>query len=331
MGANYTYTQFLSSKSGYLRSFPAQNIRRQKQDFSIQKWQGSISYFQTTEVWDSFGPKVSLNRVLFVMTLVLLPIHAKSQREILHFDYGMMPSVGNTSVADLSLGFTQRIFSGTNALSVYMDYLKRDYDFFISQTLRPSEEADRIHQFKLGVDYTLSLGRSYELKAAFVPTISSTWSSALLRDDFFWNYSVQLVKTWSSEKGSAAVRVGISRVPLFGEPKPIPTLSFLKEWNNQWFLELGFPSSSIRKQLNERHGIGMGFSFVGTYVNISNPITIDSIVGIDAVGLVQNGNEFSLNHTYRLQPNFTTTIKVGYQFVNEFELQDSSGNRVFDL
>ncbi len=264
--------------------------------------------------------------------MFLFSFQVKSQKEIARFDYMMLDDVGNTSISDLNVGLQYDVLKNSNVLTLYFEYLKRDFDFFDVQGLLSIEEIERLHQLEIGVGYTMGLGTSYEAEVVLNPTISTTWATSLSNDDLLWNFSATISKTWYSDgQDIRKLRIGILRNALFGSPSIVPTLTYQMAWSDQWFLNLGFPNNSITYRINERNKIGLNHTFTGTYTNISSPLILEDFGEVEEAKFVQNATQLALNYSYRLQPNFTTTTRIGYQFVNEFEVQDVSENLLHDF
>lgn len=265
------------------------------------------------------------------MSMLFFSLQVKSQKEIARLDYTMLPDVNDSSISDLNFAIQHTLLTSSNSLTLYFDYLKRDFDFFNAQGLS-QEEVQRFHQLEVGTDFSLGLGNSYNLNLLFNPTISSTWGTSLSSEDFLWNYSASLSKVWFNEKEEMRMlKVGFLRNALFGEPRIIPAMTYKSEWDNRWFLELGFPSSSVAFEVNERNRLTLSNEFVGTYTNISTFLDVEGLGQLSNAKLVQNGIQLAGEYSYRIQPNFTTVIRIGYQFINEFEVENNSGTQVHDF
>ena len=118
---------------------------------------------------------------------------------------------------------------------------------------------------------------------------------------------------------------------LFGSPRFIPALQYQTRIVEKVLLDIGFPNNSIAFQFNERNQLMLEHSFSGIYSNVSNSLNIEGMGEVVGAKLIQNASQVVLGYDFRIQPNFTTTTKLGYQFVNEFEIQDSSENQIYDF
>ncbi|WP_422859510.1 hypothetical protein ACOKFD_00785 [Flagellimonas sp. S174] len=270
-----------------------------------------------------------MSRVFCTMVLVLIYTDIKSQEEIVRMDYGVWADMENTTVSDLNFRFSQKIQKN---LTIGSEYLKRNFDFFDRTEISPIEDINRFHQLQLFLDYEIEIGKAYTIEAAFKPTISSSWTSSLSQEDLFWFFSASILRKLSSkEQRNNWIKVGILNDVLFGSPRLIPLFEYSTDISDKLFLKLGFPESAISFQFNERNRLLLEHSFTGMYANVASPLQIQNFGELVDGKLALNGSQISLDYQYRLQPNLTTFSRIGYQLVEDFEIQDNNDNPFYDF
>ena len=256
----------------------------------------------------------------------------KSQKEIAMMNYGLWSDMENTTISDLNFHLVQNVLKRSEKLRVSLDYLRRDFDFFNRSEIFPLDEIERIHVLQLNLDFHQNLGSSYQIDASLSPTISSSWTNALTSEDFLWNFSGFISKKWMNAKNAShSLYVGVLYDVLLGSPRYIPSLQYQTTVLKRTRLDIGFPKNSVAFQFNERNQVMLEYTFSGMYAHVSNSLQIDGVGDIVNAKFVQNGSELTLGYDFRIQPNFTTSSKLGYQFINEYEIQDSFGNQLYDF
>lgn len=247
-------------------------------------------------------------------------------------DYSVWTEMENTTISNLTLGFRQGILKNSEKLVVSLDYLKRDFDFFDREGLFPLNELEQSHQLQLDLAYRYDMGGSLSGILSFRPTIASTWTSSLSNEDFLWNFYAAISKTWSDgHSGRQQLGIGVLYDTLFGSPSVLPWVHYETRVFRRILLSLGFPYNSIGLQVNKRNQLILEHEFSGTYTNISSALQIEGLVDQLNTKLVQFGSQLALGYHFRLQPNFTTSTRIGYQFVDAFEIQDGADDQLYDF
>lgn len=265
------------------------------------------------------------------MFLLSFIASVKAQTEIARMDYSVIADLGGNTVSDLDVAFRQQLWKGKHELALEADYQNREFNFFDGLDLSSLMDLNRIHTLGVSLCYEKQLGTSYALKANVNPVVSTTWGKALNGDDFYFLFQTTFSKTWQQVDKTQSIAIGLSRNVIFGEPEILPVLSFTMSWNNQWLATLGFPESRLDFNWNERNTVSLKGSFEGNYSHVSSPWSLNG-QSIDATSfLVLNGKQLGLEHKYRLQPNFTTSLSAGWQFVDEFEITDSDETTLYDF
>ncbi|MEL6974578.1 MAG: DUF6268 family outer membrane beta-barrel protein [Bacteroidota bacterium] len=265
------------------------------------------------------------------MPLLFFIASLKAQTEIARMDYSVVSDLGGNTVSDLDASFKQELWKGKNNLAIKAAYQNREFTFFDGLNLNSLSNLNRIHTLGLSLNYERNIGSSYKVEAILNPVLSTTWGQALTRDDFYGLFETTLSKTWQQTDKNQTLSLGVFRSVVFGEPQILPSASFTMTWGTGWFVTVGFPESLFGLAWNERNSMTFRGAFDGSYSHISSPWFQNGQTVETPSFLLLNGKELGLEYKYRLQPNFTTTLGVGYQFVDEFEITDADETTLYDF
>ncbi|MEM7486056.1 MAG: DUF6268 family outer membrane beta-barrel protein, partial [Bacteroidota bacterium] len=107
-----------------------------------------------------------------------------------------------------------------------------------------------------------------------------------------------------------------------GQPQFLPIINYNLLIEDKWNISLGFPETRLERKINERNIISTNASASGSYSNVSSSILFNGIDSLTNTKLVFNDFDFGLEYLYRIQPNFTASMKSGYSLVENFSIQD---------
>ncbi|MEM6893891.1 MAG: DUF6268 family outer membrane beta-barrel protein [Bacteroidota bacterium] len=265
------------------------------------------------------------------MSLLFFMAPLKAQTEIARMDYSVITDLGGNTVSDLDASFRQQLWQGKHNVSLKAEYQNREFTFFDGLNLNSLSNLNRIHTLGLSLDYEKKLGSAYSVRVILNPVLSTTWGQSLTRDDFYGLFETTVSKTWQRTNKSQTLSIGVFRNVAFGAPQILPSIAFDMTWENGWFVRVGFPESLFGLAWDERNSITLGSAFDGSYSHISSSWFQNGQPVDSASFLLLNGKELGLEYIYRLQPNFTTTLSTGYQFVDEFEITDTDETTLYDF
>ncbi|GMN07072.1 hypothetical protein MTsPCn5_24610 [Croceitalea sp. MTPC5] len=240
------------------------------------------------------------------------------------FHYDMVPEVGEASWNQYSVAFNKSLFSfKRQELGFVAGYRNTTYDFFETAIPSVTKAFEEIHLITGGFFYRHDLQRNWGFEVTFSPVISSTLDSGISGADFQYGGNANIHKIWNTNDGKVtALKLGAGYGTALGQPSFYPVFSFMTTFN-RWSLELGFPGSSITYDITPRHDLCLNAEYLGSYANIQNGLPIGQEVYNDSK-LEYEAIDLGVTHKYRLQPNFTSVLRMGYLMDNNLRLL--SGN-----
>jgi len=181
---------------------------------------------------------------------------------------------------------------------------------------------EEVHFLTGGVFYRYDFQKRWNLGITFSPVISSTLDTGLSGADFQYGGNAFIQKSWVTNDKVTALKLGVGYGSVLGRPNFYPILSFMTTFNEMSF-ELGFPESSITYDITTRHNLRLDAKYMGSYANISNGLPIGQEV-YENSKLEYDAIAVSIEHKYRLQPNFTSVLRIGYLLDNNLQLLSES-------
>ncbi|WP_299433508.1 DUF6268 family outer membrane beta-barrel protein [uncultured Aquimarina sp.] len=252
--------------------------------------------------------------------------------EIGGFEYSIIPSVGDTQIEKYAVNLNFGTKLGKNLLGFGFSYTYYDFlykkDSFIDFDLAPYET---IHNIQFRFFYKYSIGDSWSGIFMFSPSISSNLQGSLSGNDLIINSIASISKKWGDNDTFSLFTFGIGFGTPFGEPQLFPAISFRKKVNSQWNYVLGLPETSLNYNYGERHTFSGKATFNGLFGNASSSTILpDNSLQTDTK-LQFNSLNTGFQYNYRIQPNWTTVISLGYTPWNQLRVLDNHNNELYDL
>ena len=132
-----------------------------------------------------------------------------------------------------------------------------------------------------------------------------------------------------SFNSSNAISIGVKRMTLFGKPEILPTFSFYNQINQNAFVEVGFPNSTISYSNNIRNSFRFTNSFNGNFYNLDKPRVLDNLNAATKVSFSQMTS--ALEYERNMDSNWFVSLKGGYEFNKKYNLTNSSGDSKVDF
>lgn len=251
--------------------------------------------------------------------------------EIAKLEYRLVPSLGNTELrtSAFNLGGGVKVKSGF--LGMRFGYTHHNFSFFDLPGNFGSQEYEEIHVLRAQFAYRHKMGKGWWANASVAPGLSSNFGEGISDEDFQVNGLVGLSKRWKGKKGPGTFSFGLAFGTAFGKPQFFPTLSLEQKLGEAWGYVLGIPVSGLTYRPNERHSLKVRATFFGIYANISSTVPFNDLGNLKHTKLQANGLDLGVEHNFRIQPNFTTVIRVGYWSANNFRILDVENTELFNF
>ncbi|GAA4276377.1 DUF6268 family outer membrane beta-barrel protein [Aquimarina mytili] len=253
-------------------------------------------------------------------------------KEIVGFEYGLIPNLGETSVEKYTVNFNLgKRLNKSQTIGFGVSY--NAYNFMFNSTSNGFDASayENIHDIMLKVYYKYAITTSWSANLMFSPTISSSLSESLSGEDLILSSIATLSKSWRNGDKRSLLVFGIGYGASLGKPQFIPVISFRKKINARWSYILGAPQTMISYHSNERHKISAEASINGFFGNVSSGVDFPEIGSLQNTKLQYNSLDMALQYKYRIQPNWTTIIKMGYSPWNQLKILDNGNNEIYDF
>ncbi len=254
------------------------------------------------------------------------------QGEIGGFEYSVVPDIGDTQIEKYATNLNFGTKLGTGMVGLGVSYTLYDFfykkDSFVDFNLAPYE---RIHNIRLRIFYRYMINESWSGNILFSPIISSNLTGSLSNEDLIINSILSVSKKWGNEENLSVLTFGLGFGTPFGEPQFFPAISFRKKINSSWSYILGIPETSINYTYRERHVFSGKATFEGLFGNVSSSIALPDSSLQTNTKLQYNSLNTGFQYNYRIQPNWTTTISLGYAPWNQLKILDNNNNELYDI
>lgn len=255
-------------------------------------------------------------------------IHPKE--DVAMFEYRIIPDINDVEARTYTINANIFTTLLNGNLEFGLSYSNNQFSFFDQPTLLDEASYEETHILEASIAFEKKVTGSWSFAMGIAPTLASDFGNAVTHEDLILNASLAISKKWGHHMGHSTIAFGIAHGTAFGEPLFFPIATFTRKINEKWMYYLGIPRSGITTNINERHAIKAKALFSGSYSNISSTVTFDNRTIADSK-LQYNGLDFGLEHDYRIQPNFTTVIRLGYAAVNNFEIVDNNDRLLYDF
>ncbi|MEW7291304.1 DUF6268 family outer membrane beta-barrel protein [Aquimarina sp. 2304DJ70-9] len=253
-------------------------------------------------------------------------------KEIVGFEYGLMPNVGETSVEKYTVNFNfDKRLNESQTIGFGVSYNAYDFMFNTASIGLDASAYENIHDIRLRIHYKYAITASWSANLMFSPTISSSLSESLSEEDLILSSMATLSKSWGDKNKQASLAFGVGYGPYFGKPQVIPVILFRKKINARWSYILGVPRAMISYHRDDRHKVSAEANINGFFGNVSSGVDFPELGSLQNTKLQYNSLDMALKYKYRIQPNWTTVIKMGYSLWNQLKILDNGNNEIYDF
>ncbi len=276
-----------------------------------------------------FGKNKTLNQTWLKSLILLVFIQMNGQlresKNEIKFQYSVAPSLGKHQLETYNYTVAKRVKILGVESSFRMSYLNSRFTYFDVPQISGTEPYERLHILNLDINGGKELPKNWSFSLGINPRLSSNFSSGLSAEDVILGFGLGVSKRWES----SVLTFGLQRSTVLGKPQLIPFASFHYEFDREFALQLGFPHSFLKYQVDERHKIKALASAEGNYYNITGGNALMGLEQPTNTKLSLSGFNFSLVHEYRIQPNISTITQIGLLTNNDFKIEDSDGQSQF--
>ena len=254
------------------------------------------------------------------------------QGEIGGFEYSVIPDIGDTQVEKYatSINFGTKLGKGVAGFGIsytFYDFLYKK-DSFIDFNLAPYQN---IHNIRFRMFYRYMINESWSGNIMFSPVISSNLEGNLSNDDLIISSILSVSKRWGNDDTFSVLTFGLGFGTPFGEPQFFPAISFRKKINANWSYVLGIPETRVNYTYRERHTFSGKATFNGLFGNASSSVLLPDGSIQTNTKLQYNSLNTGFQYNYRIQPNWTTTISLGYAPWNQLKILDNNNDELYDI
>nr|WP_246615739.1 DUF6268 family outer membrane beta-barrel protein [Aquimarina litoralis] len=247
-------------------------------------------------------------------------------------EYGIIPNVGDTQIEKYAFNLNFGSQLGKNVFGFGFSYTLYDFlfkkDSFIDLDLTDYE---KIQDIQLRLFYRYKINDSWSGNIIFSPSLSSNFKGNISGNDLLINSIVSISKRWGNYKKQAILRFGLSFGTGLGRPQLLPAISFRKTINQNWSYSIGIPETGIDYNFRERNTISIKATFDSLYGNASSSVTFPDSGSLTNTKLLYTSLNTGFQYNYRIQPNWTATINLGYTPWNQLRILDGDNNELYDI
>lgn len=128
---------------------------------------------------------------------------------------------------------------------------------------------------------------------------------------------------------SNTISIGVKRMTFFGKPEILPTFSFYHQINQNAFVKIGFPNSTISYSNSAQNNFSLTNSFNGNFYNLDKPRVFDDLNTGTNVRFSQMTS--ALEYERNMDSNWFVSLKGGYEFNKKYNLTNNSGDSKLDF
>ena len=277
--------------------------------------------------------------ILFCMLVGGFYVHAQipigagnSQKlEPLSINYGVIPDLGNTEVANYGLNVSIPKRLGKGVMIIRLGYQHFDFTFNESTNVVDVASYQNMHTVRTSISYLRPLENSWGILFSGGTSLMSNFGDGISGEDFVFNAILGFTKNWGDTNRNSNLLVGAFYGTQFGEPTVFPALSFNQKLNAHWSYSLGIPVTGITYTINPKHRLSVLASPQGLYGNNSNTIAVDGNRTLTNTKLQFNGINTRISYRYLFTKNLAFVGEIGYIPNPTLKILDNENEEIFDF
>lgn len=282
--------------------------------------------------------RIHLLQIRFVKRLIIIGIcvvggyaFAKAQSsppELGRFEYTILPDMGDVQMERYQLNGMIGKKTKNGFLGFGISYAHIDFVFKGLSTPFDFNSYREMQVIQPRVMYRHLLKNNWSLQASVQPTLSSNFSGSLSSEDLQFNIMLNASKSWGEAGRQSQLSFGVLYGVVLGEPGFLPLVQYTKQVNEHLSYAIGIPRTGVFYTF-DKNTLGLQLAPNGLYSNNSEYVSIPELGSIRDTKLQLNGIGVVLEHNYRLDDLFSTSIKAGYVVGEELSIRDVDGNKIY--
>ncbi|MDY8136140.1 DUF6268 family outer membrane beta-barrel protein [Aquimarina sp. 2201CG5-10] len=252
-------------------------------------------------------------------------------REPFGIEYTMVPDIGDVSMQQYNAQAAIGKRLGKGMIGFGVNYTHSNFTFNNATTNFDTSSYETFHTIRGNLFYRRALGNSWSGNLVVSPVLSSNFESGISSEDFFINAIASVSKRWRKDESLATLTMGLGYGTMLGKPRFIPVISYRKKINDQWSYGLGAPKTNVQYQLNPKNEFVAFAGFNGLFANNSSSVTFSNTESLTDTKIQYNSLNLGLEHHFKIQPNWTTLIRLGYSPWNQLRILDNDFNEVYEF
>ncbi|MEM1337745.1 MAG: hypothetical protein AAF634_05215 [Bacteroidota bacterium] len=271
---------------------------------------------------------------MLILTTVFLSSRAQGLEydDTIDFQYAIAPSVGKHQLEIFLFSMNVSCKAGFADLAFGLEYQTNAFVYFNVPGINPLDSFEQFYVFSPTVGIAKELGKGWYFHGHARPVLSSNFSSGLSKEDFIPGYQFGLQKRWQGDGTFSVLDIGLEYGTMVsGKPGVFPILKYHKKIGEHFSVVLGYPSSRVTYIPSNRHTLDFSASLQGFYYNNSDVVVFNTGNPITDTKLVFNGLDVQATHLYRIQPQFTTVVRIGFLAPHTMEIATTEGLSLYDF
>ncbi|MEE9362409.1 MAG: DUF6268 family outer membrane beta-barrel protein [Cellulophaga sp.] len=219
-----------------------------------------------------------------------------------------------------------------NKLTIY-NTIGADYHHFNYGESPFSENIDAFYNLNLSTLIQYRLSKSWTINALAMPHILSNLKSNFETDDMRINGILFAEKIFRKKDSNNffSLSFGVGYLTLAGETKINPVINLMARVNEKLSFVLGIPNTYVQYDFNNRHTLKVLGDLNDFSANISTPFYATNDNLTKAKTAISTKISAGIEYNYWFYNNWGMMLKGVYSVHDQYELQDSNGNTIYDF
>lgn len=208
-----------------------------------------------------------------------------------------------------------------------------DYHHFKYNNTQFFEDINEVYNFNLSALIRYCLSKSWTMNILAMPHVLSNLKSNLQTDDLRINGIFFIEKIFKKKESNNffSLSFGVGYLTLAGKTKINPAINIMAKVNEKLSFVLGIPNTYVQYDFNNKHSLKFLGDINDFSANISTPFyTIENnLAKVKTVVLTKIS--IGIEYNYWLSNNWGMMFKGLYSVHDQYELQDSNENTIYDF